>query len=293
MPSARPSDFRGSGGILRNQDATIVGLEFTPDNPLAGKGTPKPGQKKSDFKSLWAVLKVRVDGADPSLPPSLQPVWVGGADDFGITDDKMGLTGEQELSKSSGWWILLDSMVNPGGVKASGFDEENFPNDDPTTADYSALVGARFKFNWQVNAKATAKYGKKVSKTDAKKTFDREDLITTAYYGQVDVDEADNAPAAQTTTGKGSSAPPAKGNKKGSKVDVAKEAKDAIVIALSTAKDKTLSKSKLAVKLLTQLATVDAELRTAIREFADINDNLRNIDGVTFDEKTSSVKLDE
>lgn len=300
MPSARPSSFRGASGILRDVDGVITGIQFTGKNPLEGLGTPKPGQKKSDFPSLFAVLDVRVDGAKTSSP---QPLFVGSAEDFGITEDGMGLTGDGQLSKSSGWWIFLNSLVNPGGQAGTGFDESNFPDDDPNVADYSAIVGARVKFNWQVNEKATKKYGKKVSKViDAKtkkaKEYDREDLIVTAYYGQVEVEQTTPTVGAKVgvsaTQPKGEAKP--LGAKKAAKTtDVVAIATKNIVLAVTSSKDKKMTKSKVGVKLLTLLGDQTPELRSAVQEWAHSNDNLATIEGLTFDvaTETLSVEVDE
>lgn len=290
MPFAAPSKFKGASGILRDVDATIVGLEITDVNPLAGRGTPKPGAKKSDFHTLFGVLKVRVDGAETV---SDQPLFIGDADVFVPTEDGMGVSGEGQLSKSSGWFIFLDSL------EKAGFDMDNFPEDpEGIVADYSALVGARVRFNWQKNEKATKKYGQKLGKKVDPKTgkpvaYDREDLIVTNYYGQADVDEPVVA-AKKSGVGKTQPAGQAKplGAKKGAKVDVAKVAADNIILALNAAKDKRASKSKVSVKLLTQLGTESPELRTEVRAWADDNNNLASIEGVTFDPASEMLSLD-
>lgn len=300
MPSARPSAFRGASGILRDVDGVITGIRFTGKNPLEGKGTPKPGQKKSDFPSLFAVLDVRVDGAQASSP---QPLFVGSAEDFGITEDEMGLTGDGQLSKSSGWWIFLDSLVNPSGQKGTGFDETNFPDDDPNVADYSAIVGARVRFNWQVNEKATKKYGKKVSKvidpkTKKAKEYDREDLIVTAYYGQVEVKQTTPAVGAGkvgvSATQPAGSAKPLGGGKapKGAKAtDVVAIATKNILLAVTSSKDKKMTKSKVGVKLLTLLGDQTPELRSAVQDWAFDNANLAKIDGLSFDVDTETLSV--
>jgi hypothetical protein len=293
MPSARPSQFRGAAGILRDVDGTITGLTFTDKNPLAGRGTPKPGQKKSDFHSLFAVVDVRVDGATQSSP---QPIFVGSADDFGVTEDAMGLTGDGQLSKSSGWYIFLNSLVT------SGFDENNFPDDDPNVADYSALVGARVRFNWQVNEKATKKYGKKLSKTiDPKtgkpKSYDREDLIVTNYYGQVEVEaEPKGKPMSSKSARPANEAvqPGAakKASKKAAAVDVSAIGIKNVIDALAAAKGNTMSKQKLSVKILTQMATDSPETRDAVRTWAFEDANLSSIEGVNYDAATQTLTLD-
>jgi hypothetical protein len=295
MPSARPSNFKGGGGILRDQDGTIVGIEFTDVNPLyTGEA---PAGKTSSFKTLWGVLDIKVDGAEKA---TRQPIFVGDAEAFGVTDDKMGITGDGEISKSSGWFIFLDSIVNPKNGGA-GFDETSFPEDDPQTADYSALVGARCRFNWQVNEKATKKYGKKVSKvvdakTGKKKEFDREDLIVTNYYGQVDVDAAPAVASVKKVgvSGKMPAAPDVKQpGKKAGKVDIAQVAADNVRLALNQAKGKTLSRSKVSVKLLNLLATDTAETRGAARAWLEDVANVQSIEGVVFDPATEMLSIDE
>ncbi len=288
MPSARPSNFKGAAGILRDVDGTIVSLEFTDQNPLwTGE---KPG-KKSTFRSLFAVFGIRVDGSEDV---SIQPVWVGDADAFGITDDKMGLIGG-ELSKGSSFFVLLDS------ISKTEFDEANYIEDAETeTANWGALVGARFRFNWAVDERATQKYGKKVSKKDPKKSYDRENLIVTNYYGQVEVDEAP-APVAAKKPGLRSATPPASaakplGTKPAAKgktaVSVEDTAKQYIIEAISSKKGKPLSKSKLSVMLLNALNTVDPQLRTDVRTWANDNENLSDIDGVIFNAETAELTLD-
>lgn len=283
MPSARPSAFKGGGGgILRDQDGTIVGLEFSDVNPLSTKEV-----KDGAFHSLWALLNILPDGASR---PTIQPIWVGDADAFGITEDKMGLTGDAPLSKSSSWFILVDSMVNPNGAPGTGFDEENFP-DDPETADYGALVGARFRFNWKKDERATAKFGKKVSKKDPKKSYDRENLIATNYYGQVEVTDAmvhgtDDVAPAKT--------PAVKTKAKAAAFDaddVTELATAAILKAVREAKDGKMSQSKVSVKMLTSFGQETPELRQAVRAWVDNGDNLASIDGLTFDAKTKELSV--
>ena len=315
MPSARPSAFAGGGGILRNQDGTILDLLFTPNNPLAGKGKPRvaqpgqPPQKKSDFKSLFAVLYIQPDGSEKVLS---QPVWVGDATKFGITEDGRGLTGDAPLSKSSAWWVFLNSLVNPNGNNGSGFDEAAFPDDDPDVADYSPIRGARVRFGWQKDEKATSKYGKKPPKEGSKGPkdgYDREDLIVTNYYGQVEVDDnidyragetaATEAPAkpaeTKATTRPGAATPAAKATKakKAEPVDVKAYAAEQIVLAVNAAKEHTISRTKLSVKLLTQLQSIDADLRAAVRAFAEKPENLQAVVGVVYDKASDMVTLDE
>lgn len=292
MPSARLSSFKGGGGILRDQDGVILDIRFTPDNPLAGKGTPKPGQpvqKKSDFKSLFAVLYIRPDGSEQTIE---QPVWVGDATQFEISEDGRALLGDAPLSKSSGWFTFLESLV------AHEFDETQFPDDDPNVADYSALRGARCRFGWQKNTKATEKYGQKVSSKDPKKKYDREDLVVVNYYGQVDVEDIEVA-AKSPVAGKTAARPNAGAAKAPVKksaapvVDVKTAASEQIILAVNAAKDKTITKAKLSVKLLTQMQTADPALRSSVRDFALKGENLGDIEGIDYNAETETLTLSE
>lgn len=283
MPSARPSAFKGSAGILRDVDGTILDIQFTDVNPLAGTGTPKPGQKKSDFHTLFAVLSVLVDGAEK---PNPQPIFVGSADDFSPTDDGRGIVGDGQLSKSSGWFIFLNSLI------LAGFDEANFDDSDPTTADYTPLVGARVRFNWQENEKATKKYGVKLGKKVDPKTgkateYKREDLIVTNYYGQAAAE-----PVAGTKPAAGAkSAKPAKASKAAA-FDVAAAAHEQVVTALAAAKDGTINKSKLSVKILTQMKDAPADQKAAVREWTFVDANLTGLEGVVYDAGTQTLSLE-
>lgn len=215
----------------------------------------------------------------------------------------MGVTGKAEFSKNSGWFIFLNSLVNP--ANGDGFDESAFPDEQDAQGDpvarYNAIVGARCRFNWQVNEYQTKKRGMKKSKTIDPKTgkpkeYPYEDLIVTGYYGQVEV-EAEEAPAPAKKVGVGSKQPASQakplGAKKGGAVDVAKVAAENIVLALSAAKGNTLSKSKVSVKLLTLLGTADAQVRQDVRTWADSNDNLASIEGVDYDSKTEMLSLEK
>lgn len=294
MPSAKPSEFKGGGGILRDQDGTVVSLELTTDNPLYTDDS-----KKGSFNSLFAVVGVRQDGSEEV---NVQPIWVGNADDFEITEDKMGLIGG-ELSKGSSFHVFLES------VSKTEFDEDNYEFDEAANmANWSALVGGRFRFNWVVDEKANKRLGQKKSKKPDPKTgkfklYDRENLIVTNYYGQVEVEEQTVKPTpAAKKPGLSSAKPPAapavkqgaaKGGAKGKNVVfVEDQAKALIIEAIGEKKGKPLSKSKLSVVLLNKLGTVDAQLRTDIRTWANDNDNLGAIDGVVFNAETAELTLD-
>ena len=277
MPSARASQFRGPAGILRDVDATIVGLKFTDVNPLSGLGTPKPGKAPSTFRSLWAVLDVLVDGAEAS---SIQPLFVGDADNYTVLESGFGVSGAEQFSQSSGWHLFLASL------NASGFDETVFPDDDPLVADYENLVGARVRLNWQVNDKATKKYGMKPGKTIDPKTgkmkeYPREDLIVTNYYGQADAPVVAVKKTNGAIAGKAGAIRSAK-----TKVDIPTLAADEVLSALASsapASDgvRRMSTSKLTVKFLTQLADKPADVVKEVQGWAKVPANLLTIEGVT------------
>lgn len=300
MPSARPSAYKGGSGILRDVDSTILDIQFTTENPLFTG--PKTSQTKATgadgepFKSLYAVLELQQDGAEKA---TLQPLFVGDSSLFAVNDDGRGVTDAIDnaaISKSSDFAIFMGSLV------AAGFDEALLDNsDNPTIADFGPVVTARIRTNWQVNATKTKRLGQKKSK-DGKKGYDREDLIVTNFYGFAEAAPAAAAttkPAARVAGRPGATTAPVTAAKAKNKAatapvfDVASETTQAILLALDGAKDKTLSKNQLSVKLLNAFAApYTADNRAEARTWATNNDNLAAIDGVTFDAATQKLTLD-
>lgn len=292
MPSNRPSSF-GGGGILRNQDGTIVSFQFTDVNPLfKADFTPKPGSKaNTEFKKFYGVIGIRIDGSETITQ---QPIFAGDADKFleFVTEDGMGVDCPENFSRSSSWFIFLQSLI------AAGFPEENLgivDPDRPDFADFSGLVGVRARFGWQVNDKATKKYGQKTSKgKDGKeKKYDREDLIVTNYYETVDVTEADAAPAAAKPAA--GAKKPAAGAKKAPaapKVDIAAETAATVLLILANpklAKDGTLPKSKVSIKLLQNFQTHPQ--RDDMRAY--LQANAGSLEGVAYDTETEVMSIAE
>lgn len=281
MPSARPSGFSGGGGLLRGVDGTIVGLEFisrtTDAKPAQSAKAGQPAQPaKPAFTSVQAQLTVLPDGATEVIQPF--PLFVGGAEDY--TFDGPTVSGTKQFSKSSGWGTFMQSLVD------AKFPEDLLPEDpEGVVADYTAVIGARVRFDWRKNEKATAKYGQTFSKKDVKKAhgFDREDLIVTAYYGQAEVAKSG---AVKPASGKKAAKPAA------AKVDVAQLAGDTVLAAVSKAKDQRITKTRLSVKILTLLAAVDADVRNEAIEWAGVDANLASIDGVNYDVATQTLSLD-
>ncbi len=284
MPGARRDTFKkGGGGILRKVDGTIVGLQFSDTNPNVPVDTKK---KKSDFRILWALLSILQDGA---TEPVSQGLFVGSADDFGITEDEMGITGEGALGRSE-WTTFYDSLVE------AGFPEEDRIPVDPEgiVADYSGIVGVRAHFDWQVNEWKTKnlppkprkdKDGKPMKGKDGKPLFyPREDLIVTQFHDIVEVDEA---PVQKTTAPKST----AKSTKKAAAAEVDIEAitSAAVQAILSEAKDNRLLLNKVSVKLLNKLNDQPAEVREQARTWLDKNPT--GVAGVDYDEKTKTLSV--
>lgn len=297
MPSARPSLFRGGGGILRDVDVTLLDIQFSTQNPLFTGPKPAPKKGKEVFNALYAILTLQQDGADTSTE---QPLFVGDADAFTINEDGRGVTDavpNAQISKNSDFSIFMGSLI------AAGFDEDLLDNSvDVTIADYTPVIGARFRTNWQENVEKTKRLGKKKSK-DGKKEYNREDLIVTAFYEIVEVDAAPSpaakgkSTAAKAVAGKpaAKAAPAAKGKKAPAEpvFDVAEETTAAILTALAGAKDKTLSKNQLSVKLLNVFGKHTPDQRAEVRTLAIDDDYLAGIEGITFDAAKKTLTLDE
>ncbi len=74
--------------------------------------------------------------------------------------------------------------------------------------------------------------------------------------------------------------------------DVAQRAQQEIIKAVVGAKGKPLSKTKLSVKLLTQLGDADQNLSNEVRQWALDDKNLQGIDGVKYDSAKQELTVD-
>lgn len=296
MPSTRASKATGGGGILRRKDGTVLEIQFSTKNPLfkeERQAMTKDG-KPSDYKALYALLTIQEDGR-AEFGPSIQPIKVGDAKDYEIVCDGRGLSGTRGFNKTSPWIIFLESLANPTGGEA-GFPEDKFPEDPAgLVADYSNIRGVRLMFDWAKDESDWAKKNpRKVEAKDGKPamSFPRENLVVAQFYNQVDVASLPKAPVA------GKPAAPATPQLSGSKAGVTKTidaglvqatAEDQVQTVLGAAKDKTLTRNKLSVKLLNSMASLDDGLREAVRTFALDGANLAKLEGVTFNQGTDTV----
>jgi hypothetical protein len=274
---ARPSSYKkGGGGFLKNVDGVITGYEFTDEfngNPYSAK----PVGGKVPFHSLYALLSVRVDGADEDTTTTL---FVGGADDFEITDDGHTLTPVEdgrELGANTGFATLITTLVE------AGFPETNLPED---VINFESIIGTRVRFNQRINAEMKAK-GKVRTDKKTKKTYPYEDLVIDQVYSLPGTETA--KPAAAKA---GKAAPAAKAGKAAKAVpagvDVAELATDTLTTILSEAGG-TITKAKMGMKVIAKL--MKDPNREAVRKFLFDDENLGAIDGVDYDKATSTISI--
>ena len=185
MAGARPSAFRKGGGFLNDVDGEITNYEFTTEPEFLTKGGGKR-KSKSDFNALYAVLSVRVDGADEDVETTF---FVGSADEWEISDDGKTLTGDGNLQATIGWGLFISSLVE------HGFPENDLPEDE---VNFEPIIGWRVRFVQQTNEKATAKYGKRKAKK-GKGEYDRTDVVVSQVYDYVQPTARGGKAALKTT----------------------------------------------------------------------------------------------
>ncbi len=293
MPSTRTSNFAGGGGILRRKDGTIVDILFTRDNPLfKDKNEPKEGA----FEWLYGVLTIQEDGREELTK---QPLKVGSVDDFEVVLDGRGVKGTTEFGKGSQWGRFMATLAKP--TEGDGQPEDTYPEDpEGLVADYSNIRGTRVMFDWEEDTSKWAKANpRKVKGKDGKPdaVYPRENLIVAQYYGQVDVSKLATAarPKASTTAARPGGKPAARTAAPAATVsadEVAIRAEAEVIKAVTSAKGKPLSKTKLSVKLLTQMGDADQTLSNEVRQWALDDKNLSQVDGVTYDPAKQELTVD-
>lgn len=244
---SRPSSFRKSGGFLNNVDGVITGYTFTDEfngEPFVPGRDPKT--KREKFHALYCILSVRVDGADEDVPTTL---FVGGAEDFDVSEDGLTLTSPKagepcSPSQNSAIGKFVASLVD------AGFPADNF-DEDEAVVNFEPMVGTRVRFVQRKDEETTKRLGKRKDKKTGKE-YDRQDLVVDEVY----------------EVGTGEVAAPAKGAKPGGKpkpgtkpakggaapeVDLDELTKDTLLAILGDEKNNSIAKAKLSVKVLTRL----------------------------------------
>jgi len=270
---ARPSSFKKGGGFLNGVDGVIESYQFTDEfNGEPFKAGKNPATGKPRFHSLNCLLGVKVDGAEETVYTTL---FVGGFDDFTISDDGLTLTPNEdgrELGAGVAFTTLIASLCK------AGFPEENLPEDE---INFEAIIGTRVRFEQVTNEEATKKLGKRKGKDG--KEFNRQDLVITNVY---------DLPGKTVTS---------KAAVKGAKPAVSKAKKSAepdftdvateTVLAVLAANDGQVAKSKLAMKVTQKL--LRHENREEIRILATSDEFLSTEAGWTYNAKKGIIALND
>ena len=265
--------FRKSGAGA--YDGRIESLELT---------TQPFGDKTSDAygEQLYAVFHIQPEGS--SDKPRMEPVKIGKAEDYEIDSDRpywLSTTNSDVLHPASQMGKLVASMVE-AGVSPETFVE----SDDAQEADFSALVGARFRFTRKDDPEMTEKFGKKkfTRKDGTKGEADRRYFAVTAVYELGDGAEA--TPAKKTVT-------VAKGGKPNGKAVQATAEEvtgDTIAAILRESPGKKLQRSKLAAKVALKLGKGHDFAKQA-QTLVNDDDFLAGCDGFNYDSDTQQLSL--
>lgn len=238
MASSRPSGFRKSGGFLNGVDVTWTDYEFTTEFPGQKKAAKKKGN--DDFNPLYAVISVRLDGADEDEKTTL---FAGSADDFEISEDGHTLTPVDDsvgLRGGTGWAIFIGSLCE------AGFDEKLLP-DEGEPINYEAALGSRLHLIQQVNEEATKKLGKRKGKDG--KEYNRQDLVVNKFIaapGKTAVAPTKAAKGGKPVTG---ATKPVNGKANGKVQEDLTDLADETLAAILEDHDGEITRVKLAIKV--------------------------------------------
>lgn len=280
MAGSRPSQFKGGGGFLSDVDGVLVNYEFTDEYPGADE-KPRKSKKDDDFRPLYAVLTVKVDGAEDEVTTTL---FAGSADDFEIENDGHSLVPEDPqggVSKNSDWGKFVASAVE------NGFPEEELPEDE---INFESLLNKRYRFGQEVVIdKKTGKARQRVAKKGkfAGKSFDVTRTVITAYYGEADGKASKSSKGDKASKGKDTKT---KGKKDDNEA-LYEIADPALVSILEAAKDHKVQKVKLSMKILNAL--LKHKNREALREMMLTDEYLERENGWTYDADAQVVELAE
>ena len=234
--------FRKSGGgFLNGVAGTIVGYNLD--------AKEWPGKKGGDaYTTLSVELDILQDGADEPVQQFLQAGFLN--DEVTVSDDAQSLESEDDKSiipEDSEFGRFLQSAVD-ASFPEEGLVEANLRN-------FAALVNQRFTFKREVDAEATAKFGKRKGKDG--KEYNRDLLLVSEYHGEVEAKSA--MKGAKKTSAPAKSA-------KSSKKDAEDftEAEAVLLAILADAKDNKLERTALSGKIVRY--AVDNKLDNATRE---------------------------
>jgi len=275
--------FRAAGGgFLNGVDGVIQGYEFTTKFPFASKN---PNKKKSDFLSLFMVLRARVDGAEKDVTTTL---WGGDASNFEISDDGLTLT------------LIEDGVVLSGNTSLSHFigsydeqSEEGAMSDDETVINFEPIIGQRVRFvqvpysaDELADLKRRGKATTRPDSKDPKKQWPLQWLQVDAVYGPAEV----NLSAKDKAKGRTKGTAIAKSNGKAAASPSVDELAISTLIDIVKGNGGSIPKSKLSMRVLKALAGNPQQ--NAVRTLVNTDDFLNLNEGWAFDEKSQTIEID-
>lgn len=275
---ARPSSFKAGGGFLNGVDGVITGYEFTDQFP----GSTKPAKKADEFKPLYCVLSVRVDGADEDIETTL---FAGSADAFEVSEDGRTLDPAEagdNMRQGTEFHRLLVSICEAGS-RDNTFDEMTLPED---AINFEPIIGLRCRF---VQVPAVGRDGQ-VKKRVAKKGpyKGKEFDVTTTVVDTVYAAEVKRRNG-KTAAGRPTHAPVRANGKVKMAAPVSNEdeidalATQALMEILDAAPGNSIAKNKLSLKTLTTPILKGHALREDVRARIFDDEFLTGVDGVDYD----------
>ena len=286
---ARTSSFRKSGGFLNGVDGRITGYQFTDEfNGVAFKPSRDPKTKKEKFHSLYFIPSVRVDGATEDVTTTL---FVGGADDFEVSEDGHTLTPVEdgrELGGGTGFSKFVESWEAAAG---QGSQSDETPEGQ---YNFTPLIGSRVRLIQRVDDESTKKLGKRKDKKTGRE-YSRTDLVVETVY-----ELTQPAEKAVKSAPKAASAPVSKSNKttngsgktpKVETVDIKDLASETLVSILADTDSGTINKIKLSMAILKKI-TKHLQ-REDVRKYLANDDNLDELASeglIAYDRSTQLIE---
>jgi hypothetical protein len=281
---ARPSTNRkAGGGFLNGTDGKWVGYRWTDEfNSVPFKPGKKADGTGPKFHALQFEIAVRVDGADANITQNL---FAGCYDDYEVSEDGLTLTaidgGQCSISASSAAGKYMATLVNPTGGD-TGFPEERF-SDDNDSINYEVALGTRVRFGQQAEYDKAGKPKMRLVKTGkfAGKTFP----VTTTIIEQVyDLPAVKAGKSAGKAATKGSNGKAAGGS------DVTALA-TATLLSILESNNGSIAKAKLNMRVVKALLGNPAS--DSVRKLLNSDTFYAEVDGVEYNEETSTISLSE